>query len=91
MKINFKQNIHFFIAVFTCLAAGTLFAKDKTVGEKVDQGVNDVEKTAKATKDKAKEIAKNAEDKARELAKDAEDKVKETKDKAKEKAHEAIN
>ncbi len=91
MKINLNQSMYVLCALFTCLASGSIFAKDKTVGEKVDQGVNKVEKTAKAAKDKTKKAAKNTKDKTKEIAKEAEGKAKKAKDKAKEKAHEAID
>ena len=76
MKINFKQNVCAFIALCTLVTSGSLFAKDKTLGGKVDRAIDKTEKAAKSAKDKSKD-----------LAHDAKDKAKETKDKAKELAH----
>lgn len=84
MKINLKQNVCAFIAVCTLVTSGSVFAKDKTVGEKVDQAIDKTEETAESTKNKAKDKSKETADKAKEKAHDA-------KEKAKEKAHEGVD
>ena len=80
MKINFKQSFCAFIALFTFVTAGSLFAKDKTAGEKVDRAIEKTKETAEAAKEKAKEGV----DKAKESAHDA-------KEDAKEKAHKGLD
>jgi polyhydroxyalkanoate synthesis regulator phasin len=91
MKINLKQSLAAFITLFTSVSAGSLFAKDKTAGEKVDHVIEKTETAAESAKDKIKEVAGDAKEKAKEVAKKVEDKSKELADDAKEKAHEGID
>ncbi len=85
MKTNLKKNVYAFIAAFTCLAASPLLAK--TVGEKVDHGIEKTKEVAHDAKDKAKDIAHKSEDKAKEAKDKAKEIAKDTKDKAKDIAH----
>lgn len=83
MKINFKQTVCTSITLFTLVAAGSLFAKDKTAGEKVDHAINKTENAVTSAKDKAKELANDAKDKGKEVVDKTKEMAKEAKDKVK--------
>ena len=86
MKTIFKQTVCAFTA-FTLVTAGSLFAKDKTIGEKTDKAIEKTEKGVNSAKDKVKEKAHDAKDKAKDLAHDAKEKAKDTGHEAKKRAH----
>jgi ElaB/YqjD/DUF883 family membrane-anchored ribosome-binding protein len=83
VKINLKAALYICFTVLTCLSAGSLFADDKTVGEKVDQGIDKVEEVAKSAKDKTKEAGKDIKEKAGKVKDKTKEVAKKTKDKAK--------
>jgi F0F1-type ATP synthase membrane subunit b/b' len=91
MKINFKQSVYAFITLFTFVTTGSLFAKNKTVGEKVDKGIEKTEKGAKSAKDKTKEFANDAKDKAKDVADKTKEWANDTKEKVKKKAQEEVD
>ena len=76
MKINFKQSFYAFMALFTFATAGSLFAKDKTAGEKVDRAIEKTKETAEAAKKKAKEGVDKAKEKAKEVKEKAKEKAR---------------
>lgn len=90
MKTIFKQTLCAFTA-FTLMTAGSLFAKDKTFGEKADRAIEKTEKGAKSAGNKVKEKAHDAKEKTKEKAHDAKEKARDTKEKVKDKAHKGLD
>ena len=86
MKTILKQTVCALTA-FTLVTAGSLCAKDKTFGEKMDKAIEKTEKGAKSAGDKVKEKAGDAKDKAKDLAHDTKEKAKDAGHEAKERAH----
>lgn len=57
IKVNIKQSLYALVTLSILVTANSLFAKNKTVGEKVDYLIDRTERAAEKAVDNAKKLA----------------------------------